>query len=504
MAYYYYPIKCPYCLKVHNNETIRFDMRTAMETARRVVSGTNIQKVTAEVNEDEDLEGLAGDVVTGGAQSSKLPNIGLLTIGDLKGLVGDGNVEPIYRSVNALPSLVPDSKKIEFTEDVLLGVKIKSLENGVEVERSLFDRCCDCGDPQYPRKFNIAAGTVPMYVVLMMGSSSAGKTIYLLSLYHALSDSGGYALPPHSPIAKLYLSGITDNTNNADTAIAKMADELFYEGKLPPTTINLTNEPLTLDINFRVERTNTGNRALLYLRDIPGEYLTNPERQTDLFQLTAQFPLFDGFMIMFDPKTFRNTVFGADVTLEQRRYIDRLKQIIVNNVRPVIGDKIPQPTSAVITKGDLFTEHLRELMLKGVSASNETLAPRLYESFDRDYFYEINRGTREILERLSPNVLTLLDGEFANYTLCLVSSLSRQHIDIEGERVLTPNAINPWRVVEPMLQLLMHMHIIPPFDLTGLRTPPAEKRDALLARQFRNRKLINDWGNNFCTGWIEL
>jgi hypothetical protein len=171
------------------------------------------------------------------------------------------------------------------------------------------------------------------------------------------------------------------------------------------------------------------------------------------------------------------------------------------------GNIIKQPTAALITKGDKFFDrrYIGALRTKKITPSNPVLAIQ-QESYDRPYFEEVNSGARQILGNLSPNVLELIDSNFDDAFFSLASALCRAPIEVDenARTVATPTAINPWRVIDPMLRLLMKLNIAPPFEQTIVRKPVGESADDRKARIYTNRAIFNDWGQRYCTGWKDI
>jgi GTPase SAR1 family protein len=502
----YYPIKCPYCLRTHTNESVYYNLKDAVTLSSRAAPKAAYtepeQTEWSAGNSDWDSDPPGTQTSAGYGESTKLPTDGHYTLQQLRDIFGEQNVKLTTKQVLALPALTSE----EYSGDLVVGVTLTVTEGDREIEKAMYDRYCDCDGY---RKQRMSAGSVPSYVILLLGSSNAGKTMYLLALYHTLSRRGGYALPPTGDakncIARLSMNVLSDS-QSADTDIAKMTDELFLEGNLPKTTVSITNEPLALDITVDFTRSGLKKKALLYLRDMPGETITNRDKQNELLRIANQFPKFDAFMTMLDPTTFRESVFpsaGREEAQRQRTQLNRLSEVIVERITPIMpGNTITQPTAAIITKGDLFFDarYVSELRSKGLTYAMPPLASAQQESFDKNYFDEIHLGARTILQKLSDNIIGQIGVHFGNMFYSVASALSKTPIEIAEERVKTPNAINPWRVTDPMLRLLMRLNILPPFDETNVRRRVGESEEERAARVFRNKAAVNDWGAKYCSG----
>ena len=511
----YYPIKCPYCLRTHTNESVHFNLRDSMVIASRTAKGAkmddNIPDTSGELFntlnsgsdwDDEDNEVQSGSSSTKG-KKSRLPKDGYYTLSELKDIFGEENVKAEYKQVNALPALT----SVDCSGELLMRVTITVNEDGNDIEKFMADRYCDC-DAQQPKKLSASSGSVPSYVILLMGSRQSGKTMYLISLFHSLRKDGGYKLPP---FAILNLETLSDS--NAQMPISKMEHDLFTTGILPKSTVDMTNEPLVMDVTLKFQ-TKAMNKALLFFRDIPGEYLTDVTSQ-EIKRIANQFPGFDGFILVLDPMTFEEGIFGSAYD-DQRYYIDRLKEVIVGSVIPNMDENnILQPTAVIVTKGDKFFErdNIINWKNKGIPQSNPVLAAGLNdeiakksESFDKSYFEDVNKGVLQLLDKLSGNVPNFVNTQFDKAFYTMVSALGKKapKIDDANERVITPTAISPWRVTDPMLRLLMRLNIIPPYDQTNVHSSPTERPNERKARKYRNNRLINEWGEKYCTAWVNI
>ena len=537
----YYPIKCPYCLKSHTNDTVSFRLDDAVEVSRKTIkksagdsgadqsggsgafyegggnwdADTPIEMgddwdadTTVDIDEDWDTDNAAAQPAysQGTARPRALPVSGYYTLSELIEVFGAENVRAERKTVLALPALT----SAEYNGELLTGATITVTEGDKIIEKTMYTRYCDCDND---RKINANAGSIPSYVILLIGSSDAGKTVYLTSLYHALSEKSRYSFPPTSnpdkAIASLWMSVLSGGIGETD--IETMTEELFEDGILPRTTIEMTNEPLALKVTIEFNKTGLVNQALLFIRDMPGEVFTNREKLQELRKITNQFPKFDGFLLTFDPLTFKETVFpseDSEKARQRRKQVNQLSQVIIENIAPTMANnRINQPAFAIITKGDMFFDrnYTGALKNKGISYAMPLLTVSQKESYDKPYFDEVNSGARMIVEKLSENVANLMRAHFSNVFFSMVSALSRNPIEIYADqdgirRVRTPNALNPWHVADPMLRLLMKLHIIPPLDETDARPSTGEPADERNARVFRNRSIINEWGAKYCTG----
>ena len=545
----YYPIKCPYCLLEMSNHDVRFNLRTGTVVRTRDVSEEDdvVEEVVVQESgfDDDEYNDYSGQLddddddvpdylkdssdsksskrrdssgsTRQSAQTSDTPSEGLYTYAALVRHFGEKNVVPLLNAeIYAPPAF---ANRPEYREELLVGVEINVRRDGKEVTTVYRRRFCEC-----EKELMAASGMKASYVILLLGPTSSGKTMYIIALHKALRQDGGFLLPPRGAgavgLAKLMVTVLSGGRAD-DTSLKQMSDDLFDEGKLPLSTFNLDNEPLVLDV--RVEfRTGRGTNALLFLRDIPGEHMSNVDRTEMLDVIAGQFPKFDGFIMMIDPFTFQKrfvfqTDGNADTTgKEKQRFVENLDEVLTGKIGTYFGGKkIDRPTAVIITKSDhLFNRsNIMRLENEGVKRSFPTLTTWQKVSFDRQYFSEIDNDVRRILSSLSPNVMKMLDMSFGNTFFALASALSKTPMDIEfrqtgslgpGNYVTTPNAINPWRVADAFIRMLMKLNIVPPFDECEIRRPDLESQDALISRNMRYVSMINMWGRTFCNAWSDI
>ena len=540
----YYPIKCPYCLLEMSNRDVRFNLQYGTKMTRDISDEEEIEApiiadntgfddeysdYSGQLDDEEDdvPDYLKDDIKSEPAKrrdsSGKRTRAretlaeGFFTYASLVRQFGEDNVVPLLEAdVFAPPAF---ANRPEYRDELLVGIEVYERSDGKETKTSTRRRFCQCEKELMP-----ASGMKPSYVILMLGPTSSGKTMYIIALHRALRSDGGFMLPPSGTgakgIAKLMVT-VLSGGRAGDTSLKQMSDDLFDEGKLPFSTFNFDNEPLVLDV--RVEfRSGKGTNALLFLRDIPGEHMSNVDRTEMLDAIAEQFPKFDGFIMMIDPFTFQKrsvfeTADSADTKgKEKLKFIENLDEVLTGKIGTYFGGKkIDKPTAVIITKSDhLFNRaNIMRLENAGVKRSFPTLTSWQKASFDKFYFHEIDNDVKRILTSLSPNVMKMLDMSFGNTFFALASALSQTPIDIEkrdagqlgpGDYVTTPAAIKPWRVEDAFIRMLMKLNIAPPFDECEIRKPDLESYDALLARNSRYISMINWWGRLYCNAWNDI
>jgi len=376
-----------------------------------------------------------------------------------------------------------------------------------------------------------SAGQKPTKVIFMLGPSDAGKTVFITALFETLSKSSGYVLPATESGAQhsmtINASAYVHNNKAMSNSFETMRKELFNtlgesEYALIPQTTQNIHDPLTLNMKLRLYKESKNDGVLLYLRDVPGEWITNElEFRPEYDKFISELPGADGFIMIIDPYTFEDSyeLFKREDDNPERQaklrrkcaeksdYIRKMKERFAIDIGHIIDEN--KPTAVVITKGDhvLCKENAGRLRARGV-ADLTTFDENQQASLDKDYFDEVNKDMKLILQKLAPEALGMLDFNFENKSYSLVSSFSRDvpfvanKIVVDGvERdCLNVKYAEPWRIAEPIIQLLMYMEIIPKFHTVSLRTK-AETRGEYKKRNADYINMINAWGTENCTSW---
>ena len=563
----YYPIKCPYCLSELTNEEVKYVIG---ENAEELAAGAGNGAAAGAWNDAGDLNAIAG---YGGAYKPDGVNAGFAEAGgedfyiaddeviELPGEVDSGfsgnglggasgagsagsagsaadfesgaaNTESLKSRLKYEPLTIrqiidvwgkdnvrtdevdvdvpPAFENARFKGKLINGVRIR--EDGRSPWRQTDARYCP-----YCRNVRLHdnSGKFPTFVVLLMGTRDAGKTVYLTSLYHTLSIGGGFRLPLKGSLS---MSADMDN----DLPIARYANDLFQSddgrGWLPETTTALQAIPrpvaFSVSVSYGDSQNKSNLKSLLFLRDISGENLASDNPR--LRSILAQFAKFDAFLLLLDPYTFPSarTLFPAWKRVDAQKGVDQLsgfQNIIETKVsRSFANGRISVPTTVLVTKGDIFFDKRSRAMLSemGVKQSNPALAnPVNY--FDREYFSVVNRGTQHILEKLNSKVLNFLKDWFDDPYFAVVSALGQAvTVRFDEEKQLryvdNPNLISPWKIAETLARLLMSLHALPPYDIAESRPNTEESKREREDRLRKNREIINKWGKSYCSGWNQI
>ena len=518
----YYPIKCPYCLKDNKNEDVLFKL-PGITISEHTLTGLGAAggggpSGLAMTEEDDDDEGGLVSSPDNSAQDSSgaksLPASGYITLAQLD-TYEDVNVELEYRTVK-----IPYGFEGEWHDnEVVMGVTLEILSGNKVRTVKLTERFCTC-----EHKLHRLSGLFPSYVAFLMGTSNAGKTMYLTALYHSFCEGAGLNLTRRynfSDDCNVTMQVVSESA--ADTSLENLSYELFEYGRLPGTTIELNNEPLIMQVTvtFGDDSDKSQVSALLFICDVPGESLATNANEQNIAIIANRFGNYDAFMIMLDPTTLNPQVFttatdadGVVITQrekqrQQRAQLTGLMRNTTNNF--TMGQPVKKPAAILLTKGDLFydEENFNRLKALNVTLSNPALSRQQHNAIDGVFFNETDDGSKRILENLNVAVRNFVRDTFDVSYCSIVSALGRDgKINIvnnsDGSYVDNHNIIKSWNVNSTALWLLMSLNILPPFHLMSTRVTPGEKRPETKARDDNNIRLLNEWGYKYCADWHEV
>jgi len=485
---YYYPIKCPYCLKDNSNDTVLFNVDDL---------GTKCSNK---------LEECLPELKKGKR---------FYTYAELKELL-DKNTNSSYiiefakrpNSFKGIQNIALQNK--EYSDDMLLtSISVEIVDNVTKlpfVSAHTLDRYCECKN-----KLVRNSGTIPSFMFTLLGSRNAGKTTYLLSLFQELSIKGKDVLIPGMEITVNNLAIKEKNPSNIRT----MAYELFDEGILPINTLASDNEPLALEVQVKYMGVDVSN-ALLFFKDMPGEWFTNTGSE-NLDLMNNQFLKFNGYIVVFDPNCFETPLSTGETEVDEdsKKYISLLADTIRNNIVMPRGEiRLKQPAVAIVTKCDAFYHVNNEGAIAAKNISYST--PPLALSTSTMNFQKVNKGVYCMLEQFSQSSISLMDSNFDNHFYFMVSSFLKSgdvilekvdHEKITTEedgsgkkiekkttevrtKIKNPELLDPWNVTAPLLRLLMDAEIavLPPFHTLDLWSVEDEER---IKHKIRKKTLEN-------------
>ena len=463
----YYPIKCIYCM-----ETIRMEDRCVKLASEEIKSKNPL----ADREENADLA-LSMDA-------------------DLLGDGGGGRQRILYKSLAQLrqenkivrEEIMPIEISREFRDipecqkNFVQSVEVRDLEIEGK-QRSGVMRNWYC--PVCHNAIIRQAGKMPIYLVSLMGPSSAGKTVYL-TILHMLLSGKNYNLP--------YGCISMEKLGKTGNEFEKFASDV-YKNILPGTTGENRKDPYMLQISYSVDTytQKTNKQCLLGLIDMRGEMLQGDHNDELEDNTVPQFRKADGFIMMVDPETLEGVYtrlpeqnFGDRKVFQLQQILSSMKEVISDYITSDMGT-ITKPSVVALTKQDILLKNNASL---GIPLQQPVIAPQfrmqpganLWES----YFEPMNHSTQGCIQYLSGSFTNFLNNTFQNPYFVSVSALGSS-VQIQGNKIDNYAKINPVRVEEPLIHLLMDMNFIPPFYMDEFYRDP--------------QAVMEIWGENFAEVW---
>lgn len=373
----------------------------------------------------------------------------------------------------------------ECRKDFVQSIIVKDLEiNGEKmsgVVRKFY--CPFCHNEIIP-----LAGKLPMYLVSLLGPSSAGKTVYLTILHMVLS--GKIYRLPHG-----FLS--FENLGAMGKEFQSFALNIRRKNELPSTTQENRKDPYLMRVSYTAvpNSTEANKQCLLGLIDMRGEMLQG-ERNDDLTDYNVpQFKEASGFIMMVDPETLEGVYnrlpeqyFGGRKIEQLDLTIGSMKEAIMECITAQMG-KIRRPSVVALAKEDILLKNYAQL---GIPLSQPVIAPNFKPVpntfLGKTYYEPMNRSTRECIRYLSGSFTTFLDNTFTNPYFVSISALGSL-VQIAGNKIDNFEKIRPVRVEEPLLRLLMDFNFIPPF----YREEYYEEPEAVM----------KTWGKVYAENWSD-
>lgn len=368
--------------------------------------------------------------------------------------------------------------------ELVQAVEVKDLEIGEEKVSGIVRKfyCPHCHSQLIPQ-----AGKMPMYLVSLMGPSSAGKTVYLTVL-HMMLSGGNFGLP--QGFVHFETLGVTGREYE------QFASHIRRENRLPATTQEDRKTPYLLQADYTAmpESAQSNKKCILGLIDMRGE-MFNGERNEDLSNINVpQFKESDGFIMMVDPETLEG-VYNRLPEQYMNRDIDQLEEAISGMKTSILdcvtGDmgQIQRPSVVALTKTDLLYKNYQQL---GIPLNQPVIAPRFQmipdSNLEDTYFNPMNQSTRACIQYLSRGLSNFLDQTFFSPYYISVSALGAA-VKVSGDNLDNFRLIHPIRVEEPLLYLLMRLNFVPPFFRGEFYDAP--------------QRVVNEWGRNFAENWDE-
>lgn len=478
----YYPIKCVRCAQILTNDTVLFDTSdTVLSLAQQmgVVQEEEFEEQkpmtisTLDSNEEEsvpsDNQILNSEDMQPQAASERKKHrfTQKMTYAQIKAYCDEngGTCRPSYQSVTVTPDFYDSVPASERDEDLLVKVTFRKDRN--DKEKQSIRRFCPCCNCEIPSQ----SGAMPTYNVTLMGTSASGKTVYLCALNHALMYHKLGALPYGGN-----LSCISASRSNTD--LLKKSNLLFDRGVLPGTTQMAYTEPLVVQITFTMERLGKRKKCLLALSDMRGEdFIT--ETGDNLQQKAEIFASADAFLMLVSPLNMgliSTRLSGDEADEEYNTGVhDAMLTNISEYILPHFSDSvITVPSSIMLSKCDQLMNN-KELLAGLVQPFNPVVLPEPTIRYTGTYFRSQHEGTQAVLKtqpQLFNSLLNMFHQAYYTSFSSLGTAANVEVQEVNGgpeeetkkeKKVTNPNAINPIRVLDSMIYILMRLGFLPEY-----------------------------------------
>ena len=466
----YYPIKCIHCMRPLKMEDRC--VKLAPEEIKSFDSGLD-RAQEIDLNDDLDIR----DRISG----SRNKKILYKKLAELR-------AEGVIEKEEILPIKISgEFQNIEeCRKDFVQSIIVRNLDvNGKKMSGKIRKFYCPyCHNAIIPM-----AGKLPMYLVSLLGPSSAGKTVYL-TILHMLLSGQNYPLPQG------YLS--FDHMGEMGKEFQNFAFDIRGKNELPSTTQENRKDPYLLRVNYVADPASgeMSKQCILGLIDMRGEMLQGDHNDDLLDYNVPQFKEANGFIMMVDPETLEGVYtrlpeqyFGGRKVEQLYRTIDSMKEAIMECITAEMG-KIKRPSVVALAKQDILLKNNAQL---GIPLTQPVIAPGfrpvLGTHLGQRYYTPMSESTKACIAYLSGSFTTFLNATFDDPYYVSVSALGSR-VQIRGNKIDSCEKISPVRVEEPLLRLLMEFNFIPPFY-----------RD----QYFDNPKgVMETWGKIYSENWTEI
>lgn len=468
----HYPIKCIRCTKIIKNDEVLFDTKNVVTSMVDLLRGTQgVQRARNDSNQPSQKNRWDSEDDSDTPKNRQITLSDKMTLPELRDFVATqkkrGVCQPKYLPVEVSPDFA-DAEGTE-NEGLLTEIAFSPQEGGAVVRAST--RYCPHCFNELPKQ----AGFMPTYIVTLIGTSSSGKTVYLCALNMILSSTEG-GLP--------YRSTLSSVSGNSASHIIKIAsNDLFYKGKLPPTTQNLLSEPLVFVLTYRFQKYK--KQCILALTDMRGEDMIQLDG-ANLRQRGEYFSGADGFLFVVSPLNMDKILakLPPEIGKEERK-----TPHIHEEMRRVVSGAllthfpyavIDAPSVVMLSKCDILKLYFREIRLPQYNA---VVAKEPTYRYTGGYFETQKDGVSNILKQYDWQLFDFLRNSFsaAEYTSSSSIGPFATIEDTNQDRVVkNPNRIQPIRIQDPIILLLMRLGFLPKFS--GMEVDTIEANDHLMKK----------------------
>lgn len=453
----YYPIKCVHCMR-----SVEMDERCVKLAPEEIRFGT----------EPSDIDILEDNMTIKQIQYKSLRELRKSNV------IVNEEIRPVKISGEY-------QNKEEYRKDFVQSVEVKDLEiNGKKMSGTIRKFYCPyCNNEIIPM-----AGKLPMYLISILGPSSAGKTVYLTVLHKLLSGK-------NYPLPEGHLT--FDNLGEMSKEFRKFASDLERTGTLPGTTAENRKDPYILRVNYIADENSqeVNKQCLLGLIDMRGEMLQGDHDEDLKDSNLPQFKEANGFIMMVDPETLEGVYnrlpeqyFGGRSIQQLDEILGSMKQTIIDCITADMG-RIEKPSVVALAKQDILCRNYQQL---GIPIEQPVIAPKFGPvrgtNLKKYYYDPMSQSTRNCISYLSGSFTSFLETTFKEPYFVSLSALGNI-VNIRGNRLDNVAKVHPLRVEEPIIKLLMDFEFLPKFCSDEYYEAP--------------QKVMNEWGRIYAENWVE-
>ncbi|MDP4143308.1 MAG: hypothetical protein Q8936_02320 [Bacillota bacterium] len=291
------------------------------------------------------------------------------------------------------------------------------------------------------------SGRGPTKVISVIGSSQAGKSVYMTSLLYTLERY----------TAERFNASLTAGSSKYNEEIKQNQRIIFEYNKMLDPTPKQHIDPLIENLKFKDDSRPAGTFVFY---DIPGEGMSD---QVYIDKHGAHIKNSDGIIFLVDPLQMRSIRKKLTITNKEDKgdFTERYqepKDIVVNLIENFImkqsGERTNIPTAVVVTKSDMLKNLNDEDYISENSNAFRNCEHKTFFNFNE--FDNIDGEIKRFMSKVNSPFKGVMDTYFSNTAYFAVSALGGNPRNLSmGDGVVTPI-----RVDEPFLWLLYQMGYI--------------------------------------------
>ena len=475
----YYKMKCAYCARTLTNSDIVYKLAT--EELCNQIKGSSKSDSTTESNAPDVMEGMSENTSIGDSGGD-----GDYISGEV--LEKENHAVPIYEEVKISrkhKEMEGSEHSFTFPGNLCVGYMVENLNvnNTIYAYAELKKRRCRFCKKPLPK----LSGTMPTFLIMMAGHSTAGKTTFLLGQRIIFGGDnfniiGGVVYPEIQGNTE---DGVCHFEGKEEDFIETTYMDYLMKKTFPATT---TDMPAPHCVKFGYRRNGNdanGHKILTYqseclviFQDVMGEkFVVNHDEVKK--EMIEKAKLADSYIIAMDSTILMGEIPGISKdTGDPKFLLKEMKNTFVQYGK----EKVKKPSVVALTKTDEILKHQLDLHLPGVDETTPVLnAGMTFNGEDpawkKKFLDKMDEGTIDLLEKLQQNDVGnwhgMLEEQFpsAKYMSVTVYGDHAEVVKVKNDNNNDDN--NDDKIVEnaeprhteaPILYLLMELGVLPPMQ----------------------------------------